>query len=59
LDNSNKNRTHETICEIMVHPGYREIENKGWDNFSESIDREKELDILCNNRLIKLGKRLN
>lgn len=59
LDNSNKNRTHETICEIMVHPGYREIENKGWDNFSESIDREKELDILCNNSLIKLGKRLN
>ena len=44
-----------SICEIMVHPGYREPENIGWDLFSESKDRETELYILCNKKIRELN----
>lgn len=43
------------ICEIMVHPGYIEPENKGWDLFSESKDRETELYVLCHKKIKELN----
>ena len=39
----------------MVHPGYREPENKGWDLFSESKDRETELYVLCHQKIRELN----
>ena len=45
----------EEIYEIMVHPGYSEESGKGWDSFSESVDRETELKILCDPKLIRIN----
>jgi len=56
--NSDKD-VDEEICEMMVHPGYSEVYGKGWDSFSESVDREMELKILCENKLINLSNKLN
>ena len=52
---NNKIYENKTI-EIMVHPGYKEIDNKGWDKFSESLDRDMERKVLCN--LIKYKNKI-
>ena len=45
----------EEIYEIMVHPGYSEVSGNGWDSFSESVDRETEIKILCDPKLIRIN----
>lgn len=52
----NDNKDDIVSCELMVHPGYRTKEEGGCgtgpDEFSQSDQRELEMDILCDSDMI-------
>ncbi|KAL3860438.1 hypothetical protein ACJMK2_010561 [Sinanodonta woodiana] len=53
----NISKTDIQVCEFMVHPGYRTRQTggcgEGPDSFSQSAEREHEMTVLCDPRMMK------